>query len=69
MNARLLKFGLPMMAPMSAMRMSLVNDVMTAPNAPPMTTPTARSTMFPRLMKSLNPLIMTCPLSRVRRTR
>ena len=36
-----------------------VNAVTIVVNAAPMTTATARSTTFPRRMKSLNPLIMS----------
>src|SRR4051794_31282901 len=45
--------------PRSGVRMSFTRDVMTAPNAAPMTTPMARSTTFPRRMnlrKSLMPV-------------
>ena len=40
--------------PIGGMMMSATRDDTMVPNAPPMTTPTARSTTFPRMTNSLN---------------
>ena len=42
--------------PIKGVRTSLVSEATTAPNAPPMMTPPARSTTFPRIRKFLNPV-------------
>ena len=47
------KSWLPKMAAMSGVMMSATSAAMTAPNAMPMTTATARSTTFPRKQKCL----------------
>src|SRR5437867_10701417 len=52
-HARLLKFGLPKIAPTSPMTTSLANDSTTALNAVPTTTATARSSTLPRRMNFL----------------
>ena len=51
-KARLEKLGLPPIAAMSGVTMSLTNAAMTAVNAVPMTTATARSTRLPRRMNA-----------------
>src|SRR6201995_3256478 len=51
------------MAAMIGVMMSATSAVTTAPNAPPMTTATARSTTLPRMMNSLKPLSMENPNS------
>ena len=48
---------LPPMAAISGLMMLLVNAVTTWVKATPITTATARSTTFPRMMKFLNPWI------------
>jgi hypothetical protein len=56
-NVAVEKSGTPT-RPSSGVRTSATNDVMTAPNAAPMTTAIARSTTFPRMMNSRNSLTM-----------
>src|SRR5204862_4443595 len=52
------------MAPMIGMMMSPTSEVTMAPNAAPMTTPTARSTTLPFIANSRNSLSIVHPLSR-----
>src|SRR5216683_5480342 len=52
------KLGLPMSAAMNGVRIFVTSAVMTAPNAPPITTATARSMTFPRTRNCLKPLNM-----------
>lgn len=49
------KSGALKIAEISGVIMSATNEFTTAPNAVPITTPTARSTTFPRKMNCLNP--------------
>ena len=46
---------------MSCINTSFVNEVTTAPNDAPITTPTARSSTLPRRMNSRNPLSICTP--------
>ena len=48
------KSMLPMTRPIGGMTMSLTSELTIAPNAAPMTSPTARSTTLPRMANSLN---------------
>src|SRR5580704_10453285 len=50
------KSGLPTIATINGVSRSLVRAVTTPPKAAPITTPTAKSTTFPRRMNCLNPL-------------
>src|ERR1019366_1634815 len=54
-NVRLLKLGLPKMALMIGVMRSAISAWMTALNATPITTATARSTRFPRSRNFLKP--------------
>src|ERR1039458_4180722 len=56
-NVRLLKLGLPKMALMIGVMRSAISAWMTALNATPITTATARSTRFPRSRNFLKPSI------------
>src|SRR6187401_305115 len=53
---RSLKFTPPVANPTIGIKMSLTAEPTTAPNAPPMTTPTAMSTTLPRSANALNSL-------------
>jgi len=52
------KSGLPKSMPRNGVMTSATSELTIPPNAPPMMTPTARSTTLPRAMKSLKPLII-----------
>ena len=56
------KSELPGMARIGV-KMSVTNDVITAPKAAPITTPTARSTTLPLRMKALKSLSMPTTLA------
>src|SRR5436309_15193364 len=56
------KSGLPAMAAIDGVNRSLTMAVTTAPNAPPITTATARSRTLPRITNCRNPLNMAAPL-------
>ena len=56
---RLAKSTLPSSSPTGGIRMSLTNEPTTVVKAAPITMPTARSTMLPRMMKVLNSLSMS----------
>jgi hypothetical protein len=56
-----LKSGSPKIAAMSGVSRFSTNAAMTAPNAAPMTTATARSTTFPRIRKSRNSFRIAVP--------
>src|ERR1700710_3033463 len=55
---RFVKSTLPVTRPSGGIKMSVTSDVVIFPNAAPMTTPTARSSTFPRETNSLNSLTM-----------
>src|SRR6266478_2797065 len=57
------KLTLPMTLPIGGMMMSLTTEVTILPKAPPMITPTARSTTLPRIANSLNSLIIPMTVS------
>ena len=57
------RFGLPKIAAISGLRIPSRNALITRANAAPMTTATARSTTFPRMMNSLKPLSIVSPRS------
>src|SRR5215471_5207597 len=61
------KLTRPRMRPMGGIRISLTNDVTIAPNAPPMTTATARSTTLPRMRNARKSLSIALPPLHVRR--
>src|ERR1017187_6121750 len=58
-----LKLTLPIALPIGGMMMSLTAEVTILPNAPPMITPTARSTTLPRIANSLNSLSIPMTVS------
>src|ERR1700728_4476736 len=60
-KVRFSKLGLPKMAAINGVMMSLTSAWITALNASPMTTAMARSITLPRKMNCLNPLSMVCP--------
>src|SRR5579884_3106087 len=65
-NCRAEKSGLPPMAAMSGVSRSLTSAVTTAPNAPPMTTATARSITLPRSRNCRRPFTMRLSLRHLR---
>ena len=58
------KSGLPTMAAMNGVIRSFTSAVITAPNAPPMTTATARSMTLPRSRNCLKPFSIGTPFNR-----
>jgi hypothetical protein len=52
------KSGFPKIAAISGVMMLVTKEVTTAPNAAPMTTATAKSTTFPRMMNARKPFSM-----------
>jgi hypothetical protein len=67
-NVNAEKSGLPKMAAINGVKMSFTSALITAPNAAPITTATARSTTFPRMTNSLNSTTMLLESSAITRT-